>query len=66
MRSGETRGAVVRRVLILVGLFWSGRESTHGFSAFWDHWWCASARRNPRGSGGRPWDEETNAGGVSW
>lgn len=41
MRSGETRGAVVRRVLILVGLFWSGRESPHGFSAFWDHWWCA-------------------------
>lgn len=27
-------------VLVLVGIFWSGRESTHGFGAFWEHWWC--------------------------
>jgi hypothetical protein len=20
--------------------FWSGRESTRGFSALWEHWWC--------------------------
>jgi hypothetical protein len=26
--------------LLLVGIFWSGRESTHGFGAFWEHWWC--------------------------
>jgi len=28
-------------VLAVVGLFWSGRESTHGLGAFWEHWWCA-------------------------
>ena len=27
-------------LLLLVGLFWSGRESVHGFGAFWEHWWC--------------------------
>jgi hypothetical protein len=27
-------------LLLLVGIFWSGRESTHGFGAFWEHWWC--------------------------
>jgi hypothetical protein len=21
-------------------MFWSGRESSHGFGAFWEHWWC--------------------------
>ncbi|HLY50132.1 MAG TPA: hypothetical protein VKR21_13140 [Solirubrobacteraceae bacterium] len=26
--------------LVLVGMFWSGRESTHGLSALWEHWWC--------------------------
>lgn len=24
----------------MVGLFWAGRESTHGIHAFWEHWWC--------------------------
>ncbi|MGI8491267.1 MAG: hypothetical protein ACR2NJ_00725 [Acidimicrobiales bacterium] len=26
--------------LLLLGTFWAGRESTHGLSAFWEHWWC--------------------------
>jgi hypothetical protein len=33
-------GYSVGALLALVGIFWSGRESTHGFSAFWEHWWC--------------------------
>jgi hypothetical protein len=27
-------------LLVLAGMFWSGRESTHGLSALWEHWWC--------------------------
>jgi hypothetical protein len=27
-------------VLVLLGLFWAGRESDHGLAAFWEHWWC--------------------------
>jgi hypothetical protein len=27
-------------LLVLLGLFWAGRESDHGFGAFWEHWWC--------------------------
>jgi len=27
-------------VLLLLGVFWGGRESDHGWSAFWEHWWC--------------------------
>ena len=23
-----------------LGLFWAGRESSHGLSAFSEHWWC--------------------------
>jgi hypothetical protein len=34
----------VSRVLgvafIVLGLFWAGRESGHGLTAFWEHWWC--------------------------
>jgi hypothetical protein len=27
--------------LLLVGVFWTGRESTRGgLSVFWEHWWC--------------------------
>ncbi|MBV8944110.1 MAG: hypothetical protein JO046_21440 [Solirubrobacterales bacterium] len=26
--------------LVLAGMFWTGRESSHGFSALWEHWWC--------------------------
>lgn len=35
-RAGYAFGAV----LVLGGMFWSGRESTHGLSALWEHWWC--------------------------
>jgi hypothetical protein len=31
---------VVGGVLFLLGVFWAGRESTHGLTAFWEHWWC--------------------------
>ncbi|MGN6167471.1 MAG: hypothetical protein ACTHQQ_04785 [Solirubrobacteraceae bacterium] len=27
-------------LLVLAGMFWAGRESSHGFSALWEHWWC--------------------------
>jgi hypothetical protein len=30
----------VGALLVLLGLFWAGRESTHGLGAFWEHWWC--------------------------
>ena len=34
----------VRRVLgvvfVMLGLFWTGRESGHGLTALWEHWWC--------------------------
>jgi hypothetical protein len=33
-------GQVVGAVVLLLGIFWAGRESTHGFAAFWEHWWC--------------------------
>jgi hypothetical protein len=33
-------GYAIGTLLILVGIFWSGRESTHGFGALWEHWWC--------------------------
>ena len=35
-RSGPIAGAVV----LLLGVFWAGRETAHGLTAFWDHWWC--------------------------
>ena len=35
-RAGRWLGVL----LVLVGLFWAGRESTHGIHAFWEHWWC--------------------------
>ncbi|MDQ1373465.1 MAG: hypothetical protein QOJ09_803 [Actinomycetota bacterium] len=31
---------VVAVLLLLLGVFWAGRESTHGLTAFWEHWWC--------------------------
>ena len=31
---------VVGAVVLLVGVFWVGRESTHGLGAYWEHWWC--------------------------
>ena len=30
----------VGALLLALGLFWVGRESDHGWSAFWEHWWC--------------------------
>jgi hypothetical protein len=27
-------------ILVLLGVFWAGRESTHGLGAFSEHWWC--------------------------
>jgi hypothetical protein len=33
-------GGALGAVLVLLGAFWSGRESSHGLGAFWDHWWC--------------------------
>ena len=26
--------------VLLAGVFWAGRESTHGLTAFTEHWWC--------------------------
>jgi len=26
--------------LVLLGAFWTGRESSHGLTALWEHWWC--------------------------
>jgi hypothetical protein len=31
---------VVGAVFLLLGVFWAGRESTHGLGAYWEHWWC--------------------------
>ena len=31
---------MVGALLLLLGVFWAGRESTHGMTAFWEHWWC--------------------------
>ena len=33
-------GQVVGAVFLLLGIFWAGRESAHGLTAFWEHWWC--------------------------
>jgi hypothetical protein len=31
---------VVAAIFLLLGVFWAGRESSHGLGAFWEHWWC--------------------------
>jgi hypothetical protein len=31
---------VVGTAFLLLGLFWAGRVSSHGITAFWDRWWC--------------------------
>jgi uncharacterized integral membrane protein len=31
---------VIGTVVLLLGVFWTGRESSHGLTAFWEHWWC--------------------------
>ena len=33
-------GQVVGVILLLAGVFWAGRVSSHGLTAFGDHWWC--------------------------
>jgi hypothetical protein len=33
-------GYIVGALLVLIGMFWSGRESSHGVGALWEHWWC--------------------------
>ena len=33
-------GQAVGALLLLLGVFWAGRESSHGLTAFWEHWWC--------------------------
>jgi len=33
-------GVLIGAILVLVGVFWAGRESSHGFGALWEHWWC--------------------------
>jgi hypothetical protein len=35
-RTGQVAGAA----FLLAGVFWAGRESSHGLAAFGDHWWC--------------------------
>jgi hypothetical protein len=27
-------------IMVLLGVFWAGRESGHGLDAFSEHWWC--------------------------
>lgn len=31
---------VVALALAVAGVFWTGRESSHGLHALWEHWWC--------------------------
>jgi hypothetical protein len=33
-------GQVGGSLFLVLGVFWAGRESTHGLAAFWEHWWC--------------------------
>jgi len=33
-------GLVTGGLSLVLGVFWTGRESAHGFAAFWEHWWC--------------------------
>jgi hypothetical protein len=33
-------GLITGVVLLLIGVFWTGRESGHGLTALWEHWWC--------------------------
>jgi hypothetical protein len=33
-------GQAVGVILLLAGVFWAGRESSHGLTAFGEHWWC--------------------------
>jgi len=33
-------GYALGALLVLAGMFWSGRESSNGFNALLEHWWC--------------------------
>jgi hypothetical protein len=33
-------GQVLGVSFVVLGIFWTGRESTSGLAAFWEHWWC--------------------------
>jgi hypothetical protein len=33
-------GLSIGVLLFVLGVFWSGRESSHGISSFGEHWWC--------------------------
>jgi hypothetical protein len=33
-------GRAVTAVLVAAAIFWAGQESSHGLSAFGEHWWC--------------------------
>jgi hypothetical protein len=33
-------GQVSGIILLLAGVFWAGRESSHGLTALGEHWWC--------------------------
>lgn len=35
-RAVQTLGAL----LLLLGVFWTGRGSSLGVGALWEHWWC--------------------------
>jgi hypothetical protein len=35
-RVGQVGGGLA----LVLGLFWAGRVSAHGLSAYWEHWWC--------------------------
>lgn len=39
-RSVRRIGSLIGAILVLIGMFWAGRESSHGFGALWEHWWC--------------------------
>jgi len=33
-------GLLLGAALVVLGAFWTGRESSHGLAALWEHWWC--------------------------
>jgi hypothetical protein len=33
-------GQVLGVVFVVLGIFWTGRESSSGLTALWEHWWC--------------------------
>ena len=33
-------GRALGIAFVVLGLFWTGRESGHGLTALWENWWC--------------------------